>query len=37
MQSREWEEREQTNNMLGLIQAQEEELCNIAFPCAYVD
>ena len=29
-------EKEQTNNMLGLIQAQEEELCNIAFPCAYV-
>ena len=24
--------KEQTNNMLGLIQAQEEELCNIAFP-----
>ena len=23
--------------MLGLIQAQEGELCNIAFPCAYVD
>ena len=37
IQSREWEEREQTNNMLGLIQAQEEELCNIAFPCGYVD
>ena len=32
IQSREWEEREQTNNMLGLIQAQEEELCNIAIP-----
>ena len=32
IQSREWEGREQTNNMLGLIQAQEEELCNIAFP-----
>ena len=30
-------EKEQTNNMLGLIQVQEEELCNIAFPCAYVD
>ena len=30
-------EKEQTNNMLGLIQAQEGELCNIAFPCAYVD
>ena len=37
IQSREWEEREQTNNMLGLIQVQEEELCNIAFPCAYID
>ena len=24
-------EKEQTNNMLGLVQAQEEELCNIAF------
>ena len=22
---------------LGLTQAQEEELCNIAFPCAYLD
>ena len=32
IQSMEWEEREQTNNMLGLIQAQEEALCNIAFP-----
>ena len=30
-------EKEQTNNMLGLIQAQEEELCNIAFPNASVD
>ena len=32
IQSKEWEEREQMNNMLGFIQAQEEELCNIAFP-----
>ena len=30
-------EKEQTNNMLGLIQSVREELCNIAFPCAYVD
>ena len=32
IQSRELEEREQTNNMLGLIQAHEGELCSIAFP-----
>ena len=28
---------EQTNNMLRFTQSAEEELCNIAFPCAYVD
>ena len=37
IQSREWEEREQTNKILGLTQGAREELCNIAFPCAYVD
>ena len=37
IQSREWEKKEQTNNMLGLIQAQEGSYATLHFLCAYVD
>ena len=37
IQSREEEKKEQTNNMLGLIQAQEGSYATLHFLCAYVD
>ena len=37
IQSREREEREQMNNMLGLIQVQDGSYAALHFLCAYVD
>ena len=37
IQSREWEKKEQTNNMLGLIQAQEGSYATLHFLWACVD
>ena len=37
IQSREQEKKEQTNNMLGVNSSAEGELCNTAFPIAYID
>ena len=37
IQSREWEKKEQTNNMLGSIQAQEGSYATLHFLCACVD
>ena len=37
IQSREWEKKEQTNNILGLIQAQEGSYATLHFLCACVD